>query len=267
MKLGIFNVDSVLETELCKKVHVEILDWDKTIPTGLDCMFINWIPKNSKDMHRLVHQTNLLQHAISLHIPTAVFDSTIDLTDEESDYLVKNKVLLFEPRLKSLHKSIYLPFWINIPDDVELCEDHPKSIDFGYIEYKDILSDEHKFYYKGIIDTYPSINVDQVDSYKKAKCTVLIDIEKHYINGYLHDISCILASDCLPLLPYKHRFYHSLFKDLVIRDIKDMKYLIDNYDLMCYGLKVDMYHRIRKYFPEMRVENVAKKIIESLKES
>jgi hypothetical protein len=266
MKLGLFNVDDALKTELIKHVNIEILD--SAEPTNINCMFINWISKDSKDVHRLVHQTRLLEYATGSQMPTIIFDSTLDLTEKEIAYLKKNKVVLFEPTIKTRPGVLSLPFWLHVPKNVELCDDIDKQLDLVYCGNKNNVENDFIQFYSSLLNTSPNLRIEHdTDSnvFKSAKCSVLIGTEYEYLSGYMPNLEPMLTAFCVPLLPCRHRFYHSLFKNLVVHDPKDIRFILDNYDMMNYGLISDIYHRIRKYFPEMKVENVAQKITSVLK--
>ena len=88
-----------------------------------------------------------------------------------------------------------------------------------------------------------------------------------YHSGHLNNISEMLDNYCIPLLPVEHRFYHSLFQDFLVKDISDIKYLIDGYDNLSFGMLKGFYQNIVKFLPEMNITYLEYIISKALKEN
>jgi hypothetical protein len=257
MKIYPVNVDENLIMELSKLTEIS-QDFESS-----DSIFINWLPKNVDETEKLLEQSNYIELATKSDKKALIFDEFFSLNKKEVQWLLKYKnVTLSEPVMRYRKGFDYIPKWIKKYSFS--IETKDKIIDLGYVGTLDNKKKEYDFYYEKYQIEFPEriISKNEKD-FSKVKSTVLLGSELDYFIGNLQNLNPILNNDCIPLLPNKHRFYHSLFKELVISDINDINFIMEMSHLS-YGLLEDFYDRIKKYFPEFLIENVAYKIFTTL---
>ena len=289
MRLGVLNIDRVLEGHLQVKYDVTHLDHVKDFP-DIDALYIDWIPGN-RTTPTLIRQAAVMDNYVKKKIPVILFDRHLRVSNKEYNWLRKFKVFFFEPAINYRRKFRYMPVWTEIYDissypNVSLeraidlgCFDYLHNklksfeeyyVEFGrlypkwstwYIERDDRLSKEKR-------DEYYELNVKPGGfSSLNTKCSVLIGTQKAYEMGYLYPyIFDIMRDGCLPLLPQEHRYFHCLFSDTVIEKPGDINYILEGYNVLCIPSLIDIYERVEKYYPEMKVNHTVDVITKCLEE-
>lgn len=241
--ITLVNVNSTLELEL--QNHYIITE------DISDNVFIDWyLPKDN------IEQITILEDSIKNKSNVVLFDRYLSLKQHEVDWLLRYKnVHLMEPSLLARRGFKYMPFWYktHFPFHPSVEDETYKTIDIG------IVKEPHKSY------KIPDYDLPIADKYDVVKMALLICSERDYKIGYLPDMNEMLHYRCVPLLPGEHKYYWKLFQGLVVKDIKDIEWcsnILRLYDVLIFGI----YDNMEKYFPEMKVENVAKQIVKILDE-
>lgn len=273
--IGLFNADSLLKQELGKITEISLLKSDKDF-SKLSGIFIDWHPTATKTTtekaKRLLLQSTLLEIAIKKKIPVVIFDRHMKMTRKEIKWLRRYNVYFFEPVIRNRIGFSYMPFWTRTKsmNDIELeeskrpldlvyrggIEKNIKNFEKYYVAYN-ALHPESKVFHDSI--QHSSVPYKKF-SYKDAKCTVLIDSNQNYKSGYLANALEALHCGCVPLLPDEHRYYHGLFKNVVVNNAKDIHWYIKAFEHIQFGTLVDIYERIDSMFPEMKVQHTAQLI-------
>lgn len=280
--IGVFNIDNLLRQELSKISEISLLKSDKDF-TKLSGVFIDWYPTATKTTagkaKNLLLQSTLLEIAIKKKIPIVVFDRHMRMTRKEFKWLRRYNVYFFEPNVMTRIGFSYMPFWTRTKtmNDIELEEkERPldlvykgdigkniKSFEKYYVAYN-ALHPERKVFHGSI--QHSSVPYKKKFSYKDSKCTVLIGSSQNYKSGYLTNALEALHCGCIPLLPTEHRFYHGLFKNVVVSNAKEIHWYISAFEHIQFGTLLDIYERIDSMFPEMKVDHTAQLIKHCLSE-
>jgi hypothetical protein len=237
--ITLVNTDPVLAEEI--QNHYQIVD------NISENVFIDWYsPKDNID------QITILEEAIKNKSNIVLFDRYLTLKQHEVDWLLRYKnVYLFEPCLITRTHFQYMPFWYKVYDKLDLYEEERQNIGIEHNSNRNNI--DNKF------------NIPICSTYLDVNMTVLFCSKHEYRIGYLPDISNILISKCVPLLPGEHKYYWKLFQGLVINNKKDLEWCLSVlrlYDVLIYGI----YDNMEKYFPEMLVGNVVNQITQTLNE-
>jgi hypothetical protein len=233
--ITLVNVDEVISSAL--QEHFDI--------SGMisENVFIDWhLPKENID------QITILEESIKNKSNVVLFDRYLSLKQHEVDWLLRYKnVYLFEPCLITRKGFQYMPFWYKAYDTIEWSGYDTRRQDIGVVHDSriDVIGNDYSI---PICNTY--LDVDM---------TILFCSKREYKIGYLPDMTKILHSKCVPLLPGEHKYYWKLFQGLVVNNRKDLEWCLNVlrlYDALIYGI----YDNMEKYFPEMIVDNVALQI-------
>jgi len=279
MKITVNNIDHILRSELAN--NCEMVGYNEN-PNGA---FIVWDTVDNKDSFN--RQTNIIDNCIKNGVPIIVFDKYQEMTPDEISFMIRNGVFLWEPALNDRTFFSYQPIWGVIPKDgrFDIPNNTDRTIDLGYKTSLVRKIPTFEKYYKPISDI-GNCNVIFVDEFsndtinkkvsdmgidivsgkdctlEKIKFTFLLGNDRDYSVGYLDPkIFTYLKNGVIPLLPYEHRWYHSIFNDLVVKNENDISYLVKMYDKIAYGLLYELYDNMSKNLPECEVSNVAKRII------
>lgn len=273
MKITLNNVDLLLETEL-KKINSVV-----GIEDDPDGVFIKWVDSSSPQFNS---QTKCVKHCLENNKPLIIFDEFQKMTLEEMTFLLKPGVLLWEPYLDDRMLFSYQPCWGTFYEDIEWNFNETRMVDFGCVlPLKGIIPTFEK-YYSPIAETgefnvsYFNENVsDNIrerlsknritvfgsNNTPTMKCSMLLGTPSQYESGYFSShIFDLLEKGIVPLLPEEHRWYHSVFSELVIRRPFDIEFLLKNYDNIGYGLIRHIYDGLSDFLPEANVVNVADRI-------
>jgi len=243
MNLATVNCDAELIRILSLKFIIN--DEDPNIP-----VFINWLGENAAEQSDIVFQIEFLEKAVKDKRKILVFDKDLSLQDNHISYLLRKKnVILCEPAINHRREFLWLPYPIETLDDPPL-RTQEKKYDV-YIPNKHSPSFTILNQIKE--ENYPEITSS--DNYKECKCYLICDILRKSLQGYLEPVNYLLREYCLPLIYKRQRFYHYLFKDLMVYNSADLKWHIDTLQYTDYGLLKEFYERVNSNFPEMRAEN------------
>jgi hypothetical protein len=214
-------------------------------------------------------------------MPIVIFDRSFSLTEKEFNWCKKFNTHLFEPALYSGRTGFgYLPEWTS---DYDIFIDGPdKEYDLIYsdnqLEYK--LKGFEKWI-KNFARFFPNKKVayscnekltsflkeefeknyimrviGKENIYDSGKFTVVIDTDMAYKIGYFNsNYFSAMNNGCLPLLPYEHKYFHGMFKGLVINDLKEMDYFISSYWRIREVLIEEIFDRIKNKWPEFTVNH------------
>jgi len=284
MKLGTLNIDSVLEGHLQVKCDVTHLDHIEDFP-DIDALYVDW-ETGDKRRPVMVRQARVMDTYVKKKIPVVLFDRHLRLTNKEYNWLRKFKVFFFEPAINYRRKFRYIPVWTEIYDlhtfpNIEF----DRRIDLGSF---DDLGNKLKAFEKYNVmfgQLYPkwknhynhlralekreeykesNVHISRVES-NDTKCFILTGTQKAYEMGYLYPyVFDHMRNGCLPLLPQEHRYFHCLFSDTVIEKMGDINYILEGWDVLCIPTLVDIYERVEKYYPEMKVNHTVDVITKCL---
>lgn len=250
--------------------------------SSIKSIFIDWVPKVPVHEDDWMRQASLLQAYIKTGIPIVIFDRHFSLTEKEVKWVKKFNTYLFEPALNSGRIGFsYLPEWIT---NLEI------SIDDEDREY-DVVWSHHQLEYqlKGferwIKDyarlfpdkkvAYSTFNISEFkeEEFKKDNLifldhrhpihnegffTVAFDSKKSYEIGHLNPIYFnAMVLGCLPLLPVEHKYFHSMFKGLVIKDVKEMDYYVSLFKKVTDVTIEEILDRIKNEWNEFTVDHAA----------
>lgn len=255
----------------------------KPIATGeeeieqIDGLFLDWVsPDRELDF---IYQAKLLETFIK-KVPVVIFDRYFSLTEKEVEYVKKFNVHLFEPAIKNRKEFVYLPIWIS---DYSILESDKRDFDVvhiyknieyrigafekWYVEYSRLFPHSIVGYYTRNLKDFKKkeyeksnlkfIESEVIPNYSISNFTIAIDTNKAYEIGYFDPMYFfVMNQGCVPLLPMEHRFFHCIFKNLVVKDLKDVEYYVTLYKYRDMIIE-DIFSDIKKYFPEFTIEYVS----------
>lgn len=276
MKIVVNNIDRLLRLELGK--ICEIVEM-KDKPNGV---FIQWATGESDDLFQ--KQTKIIAKCISDGIPLIIFDKYQKMTAEEVGFLIKPGIFLWEPALNDRMFFSFQPIWGRIPKTTAEVKipNSDRGLDFAYTRgLRQKLSTFEQYYRPindvgeksvGFVDRFANPAINQrvvemdIDIYTswdltQVRTTMLLGTDRDYRVGYLDpNLFSYLENGVIPMLPREHRWYHSVFKDVTVRDDSDINMLLNMYDKFAFALVYDVYRGLENNLPECDVVNVAKRI-------
>jgi len=281
MNIATNTTDSTLIQEL-KKRSIDIVDISQN-PRGA---FLCWINPSDKDGFE--RQTKIVDYCVKNKKPLIIFDKYQEIPDDMVGYLVSNGAFLWEPAVRDRLFFSYQPVWGKIPKgitDTPLYDWTGATYDLANLSSPLQKIPSIEKYYKAIKDIGRHTVVaaecgnraidNEIERMGIHVCgrgdiqttaTVLIGTKEQYKTGYLDpNFLTYLESGIIPFLPEEHRWYYSIFTDLVINSTSDMDYFLSSLSRINYGLTTDIYSRIREHLPEFDVSNVADRIHTYLK--
>lgn len=275
MLLGTVNIEENLGKELSKDFDLITMTGEKP---NIDALFVDWIPRSKKRSPAVVLQATVVDWYVKKKVPTIIFDRFLGVTNKEYKWLRKFKTYFFEPAINHRRKFDYLPIWtpeiydIHTYPDVEL---NGRGLDLGCTDYLSNKLKSFEKYYVEFGKLYPTYEIgynnrllkEKTDEYHEAnvkewiisadnmKFFILIGTQKSYDIGYLYpSLFEYMKRGCVPLLPQENKYFHSLFPGLVIEKPGDINYVMGGYKYAIPTI-VDIYQRIEKYFPEMKMNH------------
>lgn len=272
--IGIFTKSPDEEFLKHLKLPFKLLDVGSNAEK-IDGLFLDWVPPSfEKDF---IYQAQLVEDNIK-KIPIVIFDRHFTLTYQEASYMKKYKTFLFEPALVTGRSEfVYLPEWTSyysvLDDDERMYKvvDISKNLEYRiesfekwYKEYARLFPDKKVAYYTRNLkdfkkEEYKKNNLIFIEGkvlpdYTCAEFTIVNESKNAYDIGYFDPVYFIAMNQgCIPLLPDEHRFFHSIFKHLIVKDIQEMDYFVSLYKSRAVIIE-DIFDRIKKYFPEFTVE-------------
>jgi len=283
--LGTLNIDSILLEELHKNA-VKTVSLEKDQDVSYDAIFIDFFPTKSDNTPekaaKLVLQATVIEKNVKKKKPIIIFDRYLGLTQKEYNWIsssVKSK--FFEPAINYRRNFSYLPFWYRSKNLLDIKLNNSQRPYF--LAYKGNLNDRiHSFekYYLYVAKNYPELKIiydkkiDKVKAeeysnfgieykkfeYSEVQHTIILGTKKEYEIGYLDSFTFkALDQNCIPIIPVEHRYFKSIDQNFDIHFYNKM------YESTYVGQILEIYSNLDKYYPEMKVENVAKNILESVK--
>ena len=276
MKLTVNNIYVVLRAELSKTVEfVELQD----NPQGV---FLVWSDDASKSFSK---QTKIIGEAIKDKIPIIIFDKHQKMDADEISFMVKEGAFLWEPAVSDRMFFSFQPHWGRVytdPKDIDFNFDEVRGIDLGYSSsltkklpsfkhYFEPLAEigEHKIvYHDTVANEHLNKKVEQMGvtvyaglTTSPPKLTILLGTEQDYKTGHLDPrLFEYLEAGIVPLLPAEHRWYHSVFCDLVVDGEDQVDFHLRTIIRTAFGSIYDVYCKLAENLPEADVVNVAKRI-------
>jgi len=290
MNIGLYNGDSLLERRMGELYNIVKFDTDTDF-SDMDFIIIDWFPQSIIDKDKRWHlsyvkQANIVEKYVK-KIPMLIFDRYLSITKKEYDYLKKFNVYFFEPALNNRKEFGYLPFWTEQKtlDDFDI-DEKERQISLAFKgNLKGKISGFEKYYIdlishwpnynvcfdsplrKEKVDEYKILNVDRKSiDFKDAECTIAIGSAKEYLIGYLDsNIFKFMENGCLPFIPIEHRFFCSAFHTSVIKDISEVKWIMNSERSMKLSIIEEIYKNIKSIYPEFLIEytiDIIKNIME-----
>lgn len=277
------NCDPVLMNEI--KKHITVVDLDRDPRTNCDVFFIDFSPtksdKTPEKAAKLVRQVDTLEDAVKKKKMVLLFDRYLSLTTKEYDWLKKFNTRFLEPALNNRTNFTYLPFWY-VPktlDEIMISDsdrpyvlgykgnvsDRIKSFESYYVSFAKIYPNYKVAYDKSIErvkeEEYKNYNIERKKfDYIDCKYTIILGTHREYTIGYLDNFTFkALNSNCVPLIPLDHRYFGNI--GWKYWTAEDLKYLHNQYEKAHVGLLLEVYDSLDRFYPEMKIQNVAESII------
>jgi hypothetical protein len=273
-----------IEVDFYEKLNIPFILIDDIENLDVDGLFIDWVPKLPVYEDAWMKQASLLQSYITSNKtnPVVIYDRNFSLTKKEVDWIKKFNVHLFEPALRTRPDFQYLPEWISNFDivmDEEYDEDRKydlvysfhdlelniKEFENWFNEYALIFPDKKVAY-----SSFTKINDFKQEEYKnnnliylhqhhpifnEGAFTLAIDSKRSYEIGYFNRMYFFaMGLGCLPLLPVEHKYFHGIFKNLIVSDLKEMNFYISTYDGIKDIIIKEIFDRIKADWPEFTIE-------------
>jgi hypothetical protein len=276
MILGTLNMDEVLADYFPGTYEMIPLTGEE-LPE-VDALFIDWIPRGKKKTPAIIQQAKVINHYVKHKKRTVIFDRYLGMTSNEHEWLKKFNVVFTEPAIKFRSGFTTLMPWTetyHLGSYPEIDHDK-KTIDLAT---KDLLRNKigpFEDYYVEFATHYPKFSVtywsnllkEKEDEFKEAglkkrsfefeevKATILIGTKTAYDVGYLYpETFNLMRKGVLPLLPKEHKYFWSLFDELLIDKIGWIGYNLSVYEVTAIPLLVDVYQNVEKMWPEMKIEH------------
>jgi len=280
--IGLCNVDKNMSSRLSKFLDVKELDTKDSF-SHLDGIFFNWVDKMSPE--KWTKQAALMDTCTKKKIPIVLFDRYLSISRKEYNWLKKFRVFFFEPAINNRRGFDYLPQWVS-KKDWKWCEKYTnetlfdvgykvnnlnnnlKSFENYYLEYIKLYPDKKVVYSTHSINKHKEKQYKEYDlervtefSFKQSEFTIAIDTQKNYNIGCLNEnIFKAMNQNCLPLLPIEHKYFHAMFEGLIIKNMVDLSYYVEQYGRVKDVIIEDIYDNIEKHYPEFMIDNAVEVI-------
>jgi hypothetical protein len=253
----------------------------------IDGLFIDWVPKLPHSEGAWFKQASLLQEYIKTDIPIVIFDRYFYLNEKEVNWIKKFNVTLFEPALNSDRSGFrYLPEWID-SFEIETEYDNEREYDLIYsgidynipefekwiVEYAMLFPEKKVGYSIGSLSSefkkeeYKKKNLTEINTgYATGNTTVVIDSKESYQRGYLDSrYFDAMRNGCLPFLPEQHKYFHGLFKGLVIEDLQSLNFCVSAFGKVRDVVIEELFDRIKTHWNEFMIDHATDVIRSCLK--
>jgi hypothetical protein len=245
----------------------------------IDGLFLDWVPPSLEE--DFIFQAQIVEKYVR-DLPTVIFDRHFAVNYKESSWMKKFKVFLFEPAIMTGRSEfVYLPEWTSYYSVLDTDErsydviDISKNIEFKiesfekwYKEFARLFPAHKVAYFTREITDFKKTEYEKnkliylegpvLPDYTCSNFTVIHGTQNVYDIGYFNPIYFLAMNQgCLPLLPMEHRFFHVIFKNLIMRDIQEMDYYVGLYGRVRNVIIEEIFDNIKKYFPEFTVEYAA----------
>lgn len=252
-------------------------------------LFIDWVPKLPKYKDAWIKQASLLQQYIKIDKPIVIFDRYFSLDKKEYEWLKKFNITLLEPALMGRKGFNYLPEWIDSMDiqtiyrdtrEFDLVFEHDnieffmKGFDYWFRDFARIFHDKKVAYSTNEITDFKKKELEENNLiyweskeklFLKGNSTVAFHNDISYKIGHFNkNYFNAMRLGCIPFLPAQHRYFHGLFKGLVIENLNDLDNYIKMFGRVRAILVEDIFEKIRKEWEEFTVEYAVNLIRENL---
>ncbi len=273
--LGTVNIEHNLKLGLIEQGTPVIEIGEKM--EEVNALFIDWMVKENP---LYMKQAAIIEHYVKTGVPIVIFDRYLVLTQQEFGWLKKFNVSFLEPAVNNRPEFEYLPQWIKDRPEYKSFSKRPITL-----AYSGILSDRIKSfekYYKEYASLFPSNKVCYSSEtaqkktavwqdhnlekssgieYGDVSFTILIGSLNEYRCGYIReDLWPILAKGCVPLLPIEHRFFGTVFKDLIVDGEDTVDYYVSCYAKIGPALVEEIYNNLLRIFPEFKINYAVDRI-------
>jgi hypothetical protein len=113
------------------------------------------------------------------------------------------------------------------------------------------------------INYYCDYNLNRVAGIDPGEVsfTILIGSPTEYRIGYLRDdLFDIMKAGTMPLLPFEHRFFGTVFKNFLVENEGDLDYYICHYKRISGVLLEELYEKLLDNYPEFKINFIVDKI-------
>jgi len=262
--IGVFNTSADIVNELSKFFTITSpVDFPK-----IKGLFIDFVDKNNSNY---IQQGAILEYYLNKKIPIIIFDRYLSITYKEYTWLKKFKVFLFEPAINNRSEFTYLPQWFN--KDRIIYRGNTRHVDIGYfcknlnlninsfetylLEYAKLYPDSKIQYSTNLLKSYKQkeyfgfIDKCEYINFYDTKFTLALDNQQNYNIGYLNkNVFNAIYNGCLPMLPVEHKYFHCMFKNLVVSNIKELNFYVKSFSNISEIAIDDIVDNIEKYYPE-----------------
>jgi hypothetical protein len=265
MKIHIIPNNDVLEKEVS----------NQTDGRGNDVYFVDWIPQFNNEEY-----ISEVLKGMPISTPLIIFDRNHYITDESYVKLTKRNTVFLEPIVNHRNGFIFHPYPMNIkmPEYNTFIEKIESSYDVGYASHKpidDIIQllvdiskiDDTKIIMDCNVAKEQKIILEKlftfsiIDSYHTIN-TMIVNTPHNNNNGIIPEhIDNMINNCCVPLLYHTNYLLYGFFDNYVIKNVSDLKWLINMYPHIGYGMIDDFIKNIKKSLPEALVENFVSNII------
>jgi hypothetical protein len=117
------------------------------------------------------------------------------------------------------------------------------------------------------LNEFKEHNLDQSDKidFNQVDIIILIGSIKDYASGYLPDnLFSMMKMGVIPLLPIEHRFFGTMFDNLIIRDERDLDYAVKTFPKIREVIIEEIFENIFGRFPEFKIEYMVERLKQCL---
>jgi hypothetical protein len=290
--IGLLNTSGDLKDALASQF--EICDFDIQVfepdsSPSLGGLFVDWLPQEMDEKH-FFRQAAILQDYVKKGIPVVLFDRYTTIDQKQYRWLSKFNVTFLEPRINFREGFEWQPQWASpLPKKFEVPNTGKREIGIAYEGPLATQLKSFEKYYMTYATIFPDVEVvyhctdlnvwkgqSQIDKLKHFEdhnlvksefdfsfvdVAVLIGSYKDYNSGYLpNNLFTMLNKGCIPLLPIEHRFFATMFDQLIIRNERDLDYAFRSFPKVKQVIIEEIYDNIFKRFPEFQLHYMVEKL-------
>jgi hypothetical protein len=261
---------------------------------SLGGLFVDWLPKNLGEK-RFLKQAAILQEYVKIGIPVVLFDRHTSIDQKQYRWLSKFNVTFFEPRINFRTGFEWCPQWTTpLPDKWWTGQKDTREIGLAYEGPLSTQIKSFEKYYQTYAQMFPGVttaftctdlkdwkghsqiiklnefkehNLDQSDKidFNQVDIIILIGSIKDYASGCLPDnLFSMMKMGVIPLLPIEHRFFGTMFDNLIIRDERDLDYAIKTFPRIREVIIEEIFENIFDRFPEFKIEYMVERLKQCL---
>ncbi len=288
--IGVLNIKRDLLDKL--NPQFKICNFDDQIfnpdhSPSLGGLFVDWLPQWMDEKH-FFRQAAILEQYVKNGIPVVLFDRYSTIDQKQYRWLSKFNVTFLEPCIVCREGFEWQPIWTEmpakIPDDkfkreINLAyegslQNQLKSFEKYYKTYSQLFPDTEVVFNCTDLDRWKGpAQLDKLKDFENSnlvksefdfgfvELTILIGLYKDYSKGRLpNNLFNIMNKGCVPVLPIEHRFYATVWDQLIIRDIKDVTYALAAWRKVKGVIIEEIYFNLLNRFPEFKINYIIDKI-------